>query len=66
MRDVTAALPKSTVLFKQEEFFLDGPSALSPDGKNVAALLSTADEMGAVSTGLWHINLGDAAAAPRS
>ena len=65
VRDVTAALPKSTVLFKQEEFFLDGPSALSPDGKNVAALLSTADEMGAVSTGLWQINLADAAAAPR-
>ncbi len=65
VRDVTAALPKSTVLFKQEEFFLDGPSALSPDGKSVAALLSTADEMGAVSTGLWQINLADAAAAPR-
>ena len=53
------------MLFKQEEFFLDGPSALSPDGKNVAAVLSTADEMGAVTTGLWQINLADAAAAPR-
>jgi hypothetical protein len=65
VRDVTAALPKSTVLFKQEEFFLDGPSALSPDGKSVAVLLSMADEMGAVSTSLWQINLADAAAAPR-
>jgi hypothetical protein len=65
VRDVTGALPKSTVLFKQEEFFLDGPSAISPDGKSVAALLSTADEMGAVTTALWQINLADAMAAPR-
>lgn len=65
VRDLTEALPKSVVLFKQEEFFLDGPSVMSPDGKSVAALLSTADEMGMLRTGLWQISLADTAAAPR-
>jgi hypothetical protein len=65
VRDLTGVLPKSLVLFKQEEYFLDGPSAMSPDGKTVAALLSTTDEMGAITTGLWQISLADAAAAPR-
>jgi hypothetical protein len=65
VRDLTDALPKSTVLFKQEEYFLDGPSVMSPDGTSIAALLSTADEMGVLKTGLWQISLADAAAAPR-
>lgn len=55
VQDLTQAIPMSTVLFKQEVFFMDGPSAMSPDGKNIAALVSTADEMGAVQVSLWQI-----------
>jgi len=65
VRDLSGVLPNSMVVFKQEEFFLDGPSAMSPDGKSVAALLSTTDETGMAHTGLWDISLADPAAAPR-
>jgi hypothetical protein len=65
VRDLTTAIPKSAVLFKQEQFFLDGPSIMSPDGKNVAALLSTPNDMGAYQVSLWLINLADKGAAPK-
>jgi hypothetical protein len=65
VRDLSGVLPKSLVLFKQEEYFLDGPSAMSPDGKSIAALLSTTDEVGMVTARLWEISLADTAAAPR-
>jgi hypothetical protein len=65
VRDLTQALPKSAVVFKQEQFFMDGPSAMAPDGKSVAALLTSVDEMGASSTNLYQISLADATAAPK-
>jgi dipeptidyl aminopeptidase/acylaminoacyl peptidase len=65
VRDLTGVVPNSLVAFKQEEFFLDGPSVMSPDGKTVAVLLTTADETGTALAGLWQISLADAAAAPR-
>lgn len=64
VRDVTSEIPSSLPYFKQEEFFLDGPSALSPDGNTVAALMSTMDPMGAVLTSLWLIDISRNAAAP--
>ncbi len=65
VRDVSEAVPLSLPVFGQEEFFLDGPSALSPDGRTVAALLSTVDQMGLTQTSLWAIDLTDDAADPR-
>jgi hypothetical protein len=65
VQDLTDVLPRSVPLFKQEEFFLDGPSVMSPDGTSVAALLSTTDEMGMLQTSLWQIDLTDGAAGPR-
>jgi Tol biopolymer transport system component len=65
VRDLTQEVPQSAPVFKQERFFLDGPSAISPDGQSLAALLTTVDEFGGAQTGLWLINLADAAAAPQ-
>lgn len=65
VRDLTAAVPRSALVFEQEGFFLDGPSAISPDGQALAALLSAVDEFGRRQTGLWAIDLADAGAAPQ-
>ena len=65
VRDLTQAVPRAALLFEQERYFLDGPSAISPDGQSLAALLTTTDEFGALYTGLWLIDLADAGAAPQ-
>ena len=65
VRDMTEAVPQAALLFEQEKFFLDGPSAISPDGQSLAALLTATDEFGALYTGLWLIDLADAEAAPQ-
>jgi hypothetical protein len=65
VRDLTQEVPRAALLFKQEEFYLDGPSAISPDGQSLAALLTTTDEFGTLYTGLWLIDLADAGAAPK-
>lgn len=64
VRDLTDAIPASLPYFTQEEFYLDGPSAISPDGTTLAALMSTLDPMGAVLSSLWLIDLTDPEAAP--
>lgn len=65
VRDLTEAVPQAALVFEQEGFFLDGPSAISPDGQTLAALLSAVDEFGGTQTSLWSINLADAGAAPQ-
>jgi hypothetical protein len=65
VRDVTTAIPSSLPVFRQENFYLDGPSAISPDGKTAAALMSTLDEFGGLQSNLWLIDLTDASIAPR-
>ena len=65
VRDLTEAIPQSVPVFEQEAFYMDGPSAISPDGQSLAALFSTIDEFGGLQTGLWLIDLTDAEAAPQ-
>jgi hypothetical protein len=65
VREVTSAIPRSLPLFKQEGLYLDGPSAISPDGRNLAALMSSLDEFGGLQSSLWIIDLGDVSVAPR-
>jgi hypothetical protein len=65
VRDLSLAVPQSVPVFRQERFFLDGPSAISPDGQSLAAHLTTIDEFGYTLTSLWLINLADAEAAPQ-
>jgi hypothetical protein len=52
-------------LFKQEGLYLDGPSAISLDGRNLAALMTTVDEFGYTQVGLWLVDLVDTNVAPR-
>jgi hypothetical protein len=65
VRDLTQAIPQAVPVFKQEGFYLDGPAAISPDGRELAALFSTLDEFSETQTDLWLINLADTEAAPQ-
>jgi Tol biopolymer transport system component len=65
LRDLTTAMPNQIPTFDYQQFFMDGSSAISPDGTKIAALLSAFSEMGATSTNLWQIDLKQASAAPQ-
>ncbi|HHY57799.1 MAG TPA: hypothetical protein GYA08_20435 [Chloroflexi bacterium] len=64
VRDLTDALPQQLPLFQQEAFFMDGFSAVSPDGTKLAAIVSTLGQFGGLQPNLWVIDLADAAAEP--
>ncbi|MFN3331447.1 MAG: TolB family protein [Caldilinea sp.] len=64
VRDLTEYLSARVLVFNQERFFLDGFSAVSPDGAKVAALVSAFNEFGALRPDLWVIDLNDADAEP--
>lgn len=57
VRDLRADAPSGVPVFLQERFFLDGPTALSPDGTTMAALVTAVDDMGVDTTDLWLIGL---------
>ena len=59
--DVAKEVPRSLPMFTQEQFFLDGPSVISPDGKSVAALLSTTNDMGESQVSLHRLPLDGSA-----
>lgn len=64
VRDLTEYLSTRVLVFNQERFFLDGFSAVSPDGAKVAALVSAFNEFGALRPDLWVIDLNNADAEP--
>ncbi len=64
VRDLTAAMPQQLPIFQQESFFMDGFSAVSPDGTKLAAIVSGFDQFGAMQPNLWVIDLADTEAAP--
>jgi Tol biopolymer transport system component len=64
VRDLTEAMPQQLPIFQQESFFMDGFSAVSPDGAKLAAIVASFDQFGAIQPNLWVIDLADAAAAP--
>ncbi|MBK8051012.1 MAG: hypothetical protein IPK16_30295 [Anaerolineales bacterium] len=47
-------------MFDYEKIYLDGTSALSPDGETLAVLMTSFDEMHASERSLWTIDLTDA------
>jgi hypothetical protein len=65
VRDLTVDFAAQVPLFDYEELFLDGISAISPDGNTVAALMTTVTEMGSTEQNLWTIDLADTAAKPQ-
>lgn len=64
IRDLTQDLGQQLPLFDQEVFYMDGFSAVSPDGTKLAAIVSGFDQFGALQPSLWMIDLVDTAAAP--
>jgi len=65
LRDLTAVVPNQIPTFDYQAFYMDGSSAISPDGTQIAALLSVFSEMGGASANLWLIDLKHADAAPK-
>jgi len=55
--DMGSVVPRSLATFTQEQFFMDGPTAMAPDGASVAALLTTRDDLGAGLAILYRIPL---------
>jgi hypothetical protein len=65
LRDLTTAVPNQIPTFDHEVMHLDGSSAISPDGAQIAVLLSLFSEMGGTSASLWLIDLKQPDAAPK-
>ena len=64
VRPVSTEVPNQVPLFDYKQWFMDGPSALSPDGSTLAVLLSTYNQAGSSDETLWLLDLTQAATAP--
>ncbi|MFO7633754.1 MAG: hypothetical protein R6W76_14515, partial [Caldilinea sp.] len=53
IRDLTQDLPLQLPLFDQESFYMDGFSAVSPDGAKLATIVTAFDQFGAQQPNLW-------------
>jgi hypothetical protein len=66
VRDLGQSLGDGLVRFGWQRFYLHGPSALAPDGSQVAVAIAPAQEMDVTADhALWLIDLTDKAAEPR-
>jgi Tol biopolymer transport system component len=65
LRDLTTVVPNQIPTFDYQALYMDGSSAVSPDGTHIAALLSVFSEMGGTSANLWLIDLKQPNAAPK-
>ncbi len=63
VRQLSPTVPGLPV-FDQEVFYMDGMSAVAPDGSKMAFLASNLNEDGMITPNLWVIDLADAQAAP--
>lgn len=66
VRDLTAQFAAQIPLYDYERFFLDGVSAISPDGSTVAALMTMVNDMGGTQQSLYTIDIADTEAAPQA
>jgi hypothetical protein len=62
--DVGAALPGTLPIFDFQSIYLDGPSAVAPDGSKLAAILGTFNPMGSTQFGLYLFDITAADVAP--
>ena len=65
LADLTTVVPNQLPTFDYQLYYMDGSSAISPDGTKIAVLLSIYSEMGGSSANLSLIDLKQAAAAPK-
>ena len=63
--DLTTVVPNQLPTYDYQQLFMDGTSAISPDGTKLAVLLSIFSEMGGTSANLSLIDLKQASAAPQ-
>jgi hypothetical protein len=66
VRDLTSQFAAQIPLYDYERLFLDGVSAISPDGNTVATLMTMVNDMGGTEQSLWTIDIADTKAAPES
>jgi hypothetical protein len=66
VRDLTADFAAQVPLFDYERLFLDGASAISPDGGTVAALMTMVNDMGGTQQSLYRIAIDDPSADPQA
>jgi hypothetical protein len=64
VRDLTVNFAAQIPLYDYERLFLDGISAISPDGSTVAMLMTNINDVGSTEQTLWTLDLTDAAAEP--
>lgn len=65
VRTLEQKLGTGLIPYGVQRFYLDGPSAISPDGARLAVVTAPSQEMNlSPSNGLWLIDLADADAAP--
>jgi hypothetical protein len=65
VRDLTVDFAAQLPLFDYELFFLDGVSAISPDGNTVAALMTQLNDMGTTQQSLYAIDISGDDADPQ-
>lgn len=65
VRDLTADFAAQAPIFDYEELFLDGVSAISPDGSTLAVIMASFNDMGVTQTALWTIDLTDDSVDPQ-
>jgi hypothetical protein len=63
--DVGAVLPSKLPLFDFQSIYLDGPSAVAPDGSKLAAILGDFTTTSNTQFGLYLFDLNDGAAEPQ-
>jgi Tol biopolymer transport system component len=66
VRDLSEDLAGELLYFSNEYWFMDGVSALSPDGSKVALILADVENPNSANTnGIWIVDVNDASAAPQ-
>jgi len=65
VRDLTDYFNKNLIQFDYESYYMDGPSALSPDGTQVALLSTSYQDVYAPESGLWLVDLTNETAPPQ-
>jgi hypothetical protein len=59
VRDLSEFFPQQLLLFDYEFYYMDGVSAISPDGTQLAMAVSSLQDVSASENGLWLLDLTD-------
>jgi Tol biopolymer transport system component len=65
VRDLTEDLKQQLIRFDYEKYYMDGPSAVSPDGTKLVLTSTSFEDVYDLQNGLWLIDLTDDTAPPQ-